>query len=357
MINEDEKKRYLEKDMAIAIKEILDVYPSKPTAILLCGGYGRDEGAWYIYDGKLSTYNDYDFAVISEYKLTNNEYQNLRRRIAELVNISWIDIAFYKPNYFKHLKPTIKNVDLLYASKVLFGDSAFLKKYNINAARIGTADILKLFKTRLWTFLGSWKGDFRDLDIQEARFFKNQMAKAILAACDMLLIKHRKYTPSYVSRVNLVGHIYKENENACKLSKWAIREKLEPSSNNLTKIEMEKLYWEVRDFFLWALNEACPKILKATRSKFSYLRFLYFHSDVMLHICYEAICKRSTRSKRVAELSYAQVCVFLAMEQNTRDSKKINEANSILLRQKYIDKPTNDWNSLREVVAYARNNV
>lgn len=62
---------------------------------------------------------------------------------------------------------------------------------------IGELDLDILYKTRMWTLLGSWSGPFRDIEGEDARFFRNQMAKCVLAACDMILIKNRAYSTSY----------------------------------------------------------------------------------------------------------------------------------------------------------------
>ena len=103
----DEKLKHnrLRKDINIAVQEILGAMDVQPIAILLSGSYGRNEGGWFEGEnGNPEPYNDYDFSVIAESKLSATAYDLIRKKIAKMVKIKWIDIAFYKPSYFSKMK-------------------------------------------------------------------------------------------------------------------------------------------------------------------------------------------------------------------------------------------------------------
>lgn len=359
MIDEKVKSARIKRDMEIAVNEILHAYQNrdKPIAILLCGGYGRNEGAWYYEQGKLHTYNDYDFAVIANSKLTITEYKELRVKIAHLVGIQWVDIAFYKPEYFNKLSSTIKNVDLIYASKLIYGDNSIIARKKIDADKIGISDIIKLYRTRVWTFLGAWKGPFRNLDIEESRFFLNQMAKAVLAACDMLLISQKRYTPSYQRRVEVVCSEFADNVDLCKYAKWAICEKMNPSTKELSKDEMEELYWNIKNVFCGSLQKVVQGFWKALGNTFRMKMFLAVHSDYLLHYMYDVFVRRTKRTPKSIDIFCAQSYIFLANNRGELNESYLMRGAGILKKWGYIDELSSDWNYLREKAAWARNNL
>lgn len=359
MLKSELQAQRLNSNMKVATDMILEAYSQHPPiAILLCGGYGRGEGAWYLDEnGEPHPYNDYDFAVIADYKLDKKTYSELRKKIADAVDIQWIDIAFYKPSYFRFMQTSIKNVDLVYASKLLYGNNDILKRKNIHSERIGQRDIAKLYKTRIWTFLGSWEGAFDDLSVEKARFFKNQMAKGILAACDMLLISINKYTPSYSERVDIICSEFKTNLKLCNLARWAINEKLHPSSDELTGSEMEELYWNAKDIFMFGLRKATRDNYKNVSNPEHVKKYIILNSDYILHFIYEAVIKHSNFSRKDLDIFIAQCYVFWANDHGTINESYLNKANLILRKWGYISEDCNDWHELRCLTAAARNNI
>ena len=202
----------LSSDLNLAIKMICDEMIESPISILLCGGYGRGEGSWFFQKGILRPYNDYDFAIITDNPLSTEKTNQLRKKIADEVGIKWIDIDFYSLQAISCLKPSIHNYDLAFGSRVIYGDPRIKEKIKkISSEEISKSDIIILYKTRIWTFLGSWAGDFHRLNEEEGCFFRYQMAKAVLAACDMILIKEKRYESSYINRANICMDIF-END-------------------------------------------------------------------------------------------------------------------------------------------------
>ena len=353
-----EQKKRQQKDAGIIVKRILN-HVSSPQAVILCGGYGRGEGAW-IQDrnGSPAPYNDYDIAVVSEKSISNEENEKLRASIASEIGISWIDIDWYKYKQLKHLSATIKNYDLLHAGTVIYGDkNIFQSVRDVDSRKIGEYDIVTLYKTRIWTFLGSWKGDFHNLAGDEAVFFKNQMAKAILAACDMLLVKDRLYTPSYRERVELVKDRYgciKELEN---LSEWALKEKLRPSSDSISAECMEKLYWDSRRVF-------CQAMKAAMGDKYSYFenpcvtkRYFCRYTRYLPASLYHRFFKLSDRAEKTLDIFLAQNYVFLANERNCFNDRYIQKSCDILIKWGYMLSRSRNWTQVREAAAFARNHI
>ena len=193
MITEELKKTRFNRDTKLIVDTLLEELPEKPIAILLYGGYGKGEGAWFEDEnGNTTPYNDYDIDVITDQIISRAKRQSLRKDLAKKVGIKWIDLGFISPQTIRKYKATIQTIDLKEASTLLYGDNSVYELFpEMKKEDIGEFDIKKLFNTRIWTFLGSWQGQFHDLDLDESRFFQNQMAKAVLTSCDLLLIANK----------------------------------------------------------------------------------------------------------------------------------------------------------------------
>lgn len=346
----------LKNDMKYAVKKILEVLTQEPIAIYLSGGYGREEGSWY-YDShnKLCPYNDYDFTVITSERLNIKHYRQLTRSLAKDLNIKWIDITFISQNTIKHLKSTIKNIDLLKGSKLLYGNKDILKNIKLSSTKIGKYDIIELYKTRLWTFLGSWEGEFKDLNEDDSRFFLNQMAKGILAACDLLLIEKKSYTTSYRKRVQIVNKLYPNLFNLKKLSIWAINEKLNPSTIRLTKQEMESLYWDAKDLFIVSLKATF--FSNKCDDPYYVKKNIIFNSNYVFKFFYSKYIRKSNYVQKELDLFIAQCFIFYANNKNDININYLIKGSVILKKWGYLESDDLNWNRLRECVAMARNNL
>ena len=86
MLTEESKIIRFKQDCQTLVDGILGALEEAPEAILLCGGYGRGEGAWYEDEaGNPSPYNDYDLAVITEKPFSRNKYcGDFSRRISRI---------------------------------------------------------------------------------------------------------------------------------------------------------------------------------------------------------------------------------------------------------------------------------
>lgn len=355
-IDKENIRERLDHDLKVIVDEILLSLPQDPDTILLCGGYGRDEGAWF-YDtnGNIQPYNDYDLSIITDNSISYNELQHLKKKLANILGIQWIDIDFYPSNYFDNMKPTIKNIDLLYASKLLYGQKH--KWPSMQADRIGIYDVVLLYQTRMWTFLGSWNGNFHDLDLSESRFFNNQMAKAVLAACDMHLIQHRAYTPLYSDRVEWICEHLSQKKDLCELSKWALQEKLYPGDELVKRDVMESRYFVVKNLFLNAFWEAMA--FRANFFLWPQLSKLYFSltSLYLPRVVYNHIIRKSNKIEKTMDIFIAQNYVFLANSKAGVKDVYLKKASQILKKWGYICEAESDWDILRILVSQARNNI
>lgn len=359
IMTENQIKR-LQNDLEIICERLLKELSETPKAIFLCGGYGRDEGAWYEDEyGNATPYNDYDFAIITECPLSKDANNKIREDLAKEVGIRWIDIACYSQKELKSLKPTIHNIDLLSGSKCIYGDENVLEACpQLNPIKIGFRDITILMRIRLWTFLGSWEGDFHDMDVEESRFFKNQMAKAMLSACDLYLLFYKKYTVSYKERAKLVCDLCRDDIVLCHRVEWAIHEKLHPSSDELTKEEMMNLYFEVKDLFLMALKTALkPYGCKAALEPNKLWRWIMLNTPYLLLSILSPFWRKAYLTKKSYEIFVAQLYVFYANERGRVNYGSLISAMRILNKWGYLEKGDYDWNFIRTAVSKARNNI
>lgn len=353
-INNHDKEKRLNRDMSIVVEGILSSMRTNPEAIYLCGGYGRNEGAWIIRNNEIEPYNDYDIAVFSEEKLNYNNLQILRKSLAKRIGIHWVDIDFYNSKDLDCFKPIIHNYDLKYASRLIYGKDVVSTLKDIDQSQIGEYDIIKLYKTRMWTFLGSFTGDFHDLTIAEAVFFKNQMAKAILAACDMILVSNRKYEYSYQQKAKIASCIT-TNIKFKTYAEWAYLEKTQPKLNTLSEQEMVKMYFDVKDIFVNSLRFALKRKAEMYLNPELLRRTTLYRSKFLLACIYSFFKYKSFKHYKSFMIFLAQTYVFTANEHGQIKQEYILKADKIL--KKYGFPSHHEWTELHTLVAEARNNI
>lgn len=251
---ESSVEKKLRKDLDFIVESLTHYYNEGLISIFLVGGYGRDEGAWIGVEEENNTnvipYNDYDIAVVVEKKQKKEHIKKIENKLALNMDVKWIDIAEYTVNDLQKLSPTIKNYDLKYASKFLYGEDHVLSYIpEMESSEIQAHDIFVLFKTRLYTLFGSFgaKGLVK-MDVDEEFFFRNQMAKSILAIVDCVLVQNKSYNASYKERVKLLSN-YTSNNSLIALANWALEEKLYPRYVGMTSSEIQSLYLEVNSLF------------------------------------------------------------------------------------------------------------
>ena len=352
-------EKRLSQDMQILTKKIKDKIEDID-AIILCGGYGRGEGAWIQSQSKeeVFPYNDYDVCVVTNSKVTSKFISELEKEIANEIGIKWIDIDIKTKKQLSDLKTTIKNVDLKYASKIIYGDSKILSIIpDLFQEEISYLDIETLYFTRLWPFMGSLsEAGFTAFNTEDARFFKNQIAKALLAVIDVLLIKHKKYVTSYRQRLASAIELYPEKEWLLSLGRWALNEKLYPSSDKMSRDEVIRLYSEVYTIFKKEMS-----IALSTYYLFGFngvwsldVNFIFMPYYFSRRI-YHYIIKRSMLFERSLLIRRAQNYLFFAYNHGDINTALVKKA--IRLIQK-LDRNINNelsWNQARLKIAQIRN--
>lgn len=358
MIQEDAIQTALKAKTDILSRRIVDAMSNPPQAIYLVGGYGRGEGAWYEDEQGLHPYNDFDVAVITDTPLPYKATEKLRKELASEVGISWVDIDYYSLNKLKAFTPTIHNVDLLEGCMLIYGVDVVKQNHlHLDSNLIGKEDLIKLYWTRMWTFLGSWEGPFRNLEIEEARFFKNQMAKATLAACDMRLVKLKKYTTSYRERAKIVVAAFTDDKVLCETVDWAIAEKLRPSNGNLSEGDMVDLYFKVKSIYLNSFRYAMGQESECYLNPYKTKRYSLYRRKILLLHVYSWLRYHESRELRRLDVSCAMNYVFHAKSQDKVDEKMLSKASSILIRHGFIETTIPSWDDMRMEVAKARNNI
>jgi hypothetical protein len=239
-----------------------EVFPELLAAILY-GSYGREEGSWYQDDNcKWHPYNDYDICVITKQKLPKQTINTLKNYLVRILGIKWIDLSQFSPDEMRQLQPSIFNYDLKKGSKVIYGNPAILDLMpEIDPTSLPYKEVQTLFFTRLYALLGSLKenGFNTILEGEDSRFFRNQMAKAVLAVVDVLLLAKHAYDSSYKKRVKLVSELYPDKKEFIVLSRWALAEKLRPKATVIQPNEVRDMYQIVHKYYFVEMYASLSK--------------------------------------------------------------------------------------------------
>jgi hypothetical protein len=223
-------------------------------SIYLYGGYGRGEGSWVIEEinglREVKPFNDYDIAFIVKKKFPLEILRQLESELKKHIDIKWIDICQFTKLNLKLFKVTIKNYDFKYASKWIYGRKDILECIpNMDVKSITLKDVETLYITRLWTLIGSFPREgLIQMSKEKEVFFRNQMAKSILAIVDCVLVSNKEYDPSYKKRVQKLFNFSTDNQ-LLNLANWALDEKLRPRAIGMNNNEVKELYVNVNRLF------------------------------------------------------------------------------------------------------------
>jgi predicted nucleotidyltransferase len=357
----DAKKVKLSYDIDIITNEILKNFDDDDVrSIILYGSYGRGEGAFFYRDGDIHTYNDYDILIVAKDKLDAFKLANTKLALESTLSIKWIDLSQKTISKLKKLKPSIFNFDLKYGSKVIWGDqSVFEYIPKFKPEDIGLKEAKILFFTRIYTFLGSLKKTaFRDGVIgEDARFFRNQMAKAVLAVVDILLLQKKAYHQSYNLRVNRVKNLYPENIDLIQLADWALKEKLMPMDTSMSNKEVEALYSKVLILFLNEMKAVLSKFYgKKINTVDDFKKAKYYSlSDLVDRIKVTVASKSLARHGQIFNVQIAQAYIAEAYTQGEKERLLTLQKVLQIINKNFNNELTDrDWNTLRLTVAKLR---
>jgi len=270
------------------INSICTKYLGKDINIFLYGSYGSNQGAWILNDdNEYHPYNDYDILVLKN-KLNKKDFMLMQKVEKELLNnikIKFIDLTLSTNQEMKFLKPTVLNIDILNSSKQIFGKYDFRKQVNnLDKKNISLEEVEKLFFTRLWVFSGAMTNLEKD-----KTFVLTQIAKAIFAIVDAILIENKQYTSLYMDKKNLVKNFV--DKDFFNIVCWACEQRSHPSSElNLNQfVDGEKKYNE--NFLSKAVCEEYKLVflrilgIKYKKSFKTINEFRYFYqSSIMVKI-------------------------------------------------------------------------
>jgi len=324
----------LSEHLGIVLEGCKNLFPDL-RSVILCGGYGRDEGSWFRdSSGAWRPYNDYDICVVVSKKKNDSEVKALELFLAKKVGIRWIDIDQYTVDGLRNLRPSIKSYDLKYASRVIAGDDKILECIpEIDGSKLSLKEVEVLYFTRLYTLIGSLKlGGFnQNLDGIEAMFFRNQMAKALLAIVDVLLLTKGAYDASYCVRVRRLSELYPEKSDLIGLCNWALKEKLEPTMKFMSLEEALGLYKTVHSHFFFemfpALSLWFKKKVETPRDVEFCVKWLPYN---LLKRIYWILWFRGVCMEKIISLKLAQNFIAAAWRDRRIDQRLLDRGITLL---------------------------
>ncbi len=333
----------------------------RPISIILYGGYGRGEGSYFFNQkGQLKPYNDYDILLITDNKIENHDLSLAKKNLEDKIDIRWIDLSQMTTKRLKVLEPKIFNYDLKYASKIIYGEKNILDLIpEMSSKDLGLKDADILFKTRMWTLLGSLNSDGfnKQLDADEIRFFRNQMAKALLAVMDILLLQKKAYHFSYTSRTKILKNLYSTKKEVLELVSWAVNEKLHPKAPIMTPKDVKNLYNKVHIIFLSEMLEVLSKYYKISLNSVIKIKFVWkYHPFSLIRRIGYMILRKNLHYEKKIKLEILQFLLILSYNKNNVDEKIFNTAIDFFISTYGSTSIDLSWDEMRVIIAEKRLN-
>ena len=325
------------------ILDIKIIFPKVDT-IVLYGSYGRNEGGWFSEDGNFFPYNDFDLLLIMGEKYKGNvDLLKFRKKLALKANVKWVDISFSSIKQLKNISNSVFAYDLKYGSKVIYGNSNILDFIpNFCSTNISLKEAEILFFTRLWTFAGSIN-KVTNLKGEESRFFRNQMAKAILAIVDVILLMKKKYHFSYRERCRRLKSLNDTNitNELLTISKWALDEKLNPKNITMSKLEVDELYCNVAYLYQKHMLTVFSKIYsKKFNSIQEYKIFYKWSLRVNIKRILYILIKLSYRFEKVRLLNIIQMNILSIILKEGDNNLTLIESKKMFKKMGFYVTPT-----------------
>jgi len=325
--------------------------------IILYGGYGRNEGSIIIsQNGDYKPYNDFDILLIVNSKIEIQKLKEKSISLAKSIGVSWVDISQMTLNDLKLLKPSIYNYDLKYASKVIYGDNSVLEFIpEMQSINLPLKEVETLFLTRIWTLVGCLdnKGLLIDRSGDDVRFFRNQMAKSVLAIVDILLINLGEYNFSYKVRVQLIKKHYSWRPELISLSEWALDEKLFPKSLFMSKEEISDLYNQVIRLFFKEMFSSLSLYYKRQINKPEDVEYcLKWYWLNLVKRCGSYVLYRDSRRERQINIHLAQI--YIAYSHISNNPQYLDKSNLIIQKLEQRECEQYTWDEARCRIAKIR---
>jgi hypothetical protein len=259
----------IQKHLDFIVKELLN-YKNKlgTESVILVGGFGRGEGSVIKENEHVKPLNDYDLLIItnklfSPHKLINN----LSKRLAEELNIDFVDISTLHQSKLGKLQPTVFNYDIKYGSQVIYGDKSVLDKIpNYEPEDVPLWEGIRLLFNRMAGMLGGLSIEYfsRQLSIKEKRYLINQINHLIIAWIDVLNLSKSRYSHSYQEKLEIFRELYhlkfKElflDNNLLRYAEKAIKFKLTPSYDIWDRDLLQELFSVIditKDIYVYGME-------------------------------------------------------------------------------------------------------
>jgi hypothetical protein len=259
-------RRKIQSDLSQIIDE-LKFFP-QIVSIVLGGGFGRGEGSILIEKGKVKPLNDYDIYIFVNKEIDKNLIYQIEKKLAEKLEIIWVDIQQITYSKIKKLKPHQYIFDIKYGGRVIYGKNILSELKNFQSEEIPLDSAEKLLMTRLWCLFQKEKGFF----------YNQQIVKAVLALEEAILILNKDYTTSYEEKLEKIKKYTDDRYYA--LFKWATLFKLKP--NKRLKIKPED-YIKIRRLFLKTLLEVGKKLYNFSKTERYYNSYIFYNFPYLIY--------------------------------------------------------------------------
>jgi len=184
---------------------------------------------------------------------------------------------------------------------------------------------------------------------EDAMFFRNQMAKCILAVVDCNLILEQGYHHSYKERVDIFKS-YTVDKELKVLVDWALEEKLRPKQTFISASEASLLYMSVSEYFLKYFYIGLSKYYGCEIESYTDVKKIYFYNskNYFKRIAVNFIRGNKTGDKRALIIVLQLLCILYELN---RDKKLLDEIH--VLSNK-VEIMSHDFNSIRFEVSILR---
>ena len=233
-------------------KKILDIVKVKfiPEIVILYGSFSRNEGTFDIDEkGKKIPYNDIDLIFIDK-RIKNKDIKEFTNLLKNELGTEFIDISVFKKNELLNLRKSIFSYDLFESGNVLSGNIN-LRKLRFPKNEIPLKEIEILFRTRIWTLVGSIKYYKKKINVDDSKFFYYQLCKCIYSIIDCKSVQHGNYESNYKEKAIIGADFLKSDLDLIKLAHDV---KLK-SLNTQYNFNHEDLYNRVAHLFLKSFEE------------------------------------------------------------------------------------------------------
>ena len=219
------ENNYLNKIIKSFIKDCKN-FDCNLISVILFGGFGKGEGSIQFINNKPIPYNDFDFYIVSDRKLNNEELNKISMNASKAIGMGGLEIAYfpeqgYNEKKFFHidvrcipynklnkLMSIQRYYELKYGSKVIYGERVLDKMNVINSEDIPSSDGLRNLFNRFHQMLLGLYQEYNE-DQRKIKIFWS--FKCYLSICEALLILDKNFKSTSKERTKLFSEIYEKN--------------------------------------------------------------------------------------------------------------------------------------------------